>query len=106
MVNETTALLKASRVWVDIITKVVKMKNRSTYLLLGLTILRFVGTLLLLTLTLLEQSLGHQDLVLGWDAPVSHGVLVDPEGYVHIRLDSRLLLLRRHWDGFGDLSAR
>jgi hypothetical protein len=48
---------------------------RATYLLLRLTLLLFLSTLLLLTLALLEQSLWHQDLVLGSDAP--GGMLVD-----------------------------
>ena len=39
------------------------------YLLLFFTILGLVGALLLLTLALLEQSLGDQDLVLGWSSP-------------------------------------
>jgi hypothetical protein len=49
-----------------------------TYLLLCVALLLLVGTLFLLTLALLEQSLWHQDLVLGRDAPVRSGMLVDP----------------------------
>ena len=41
-----------------------------SYLLLGLALLCLLGTLLLLGLALLEQSLGHEDLILSWDAPV------------------------------------
>ena len=41
-----------------------------SYLLLGLALLGLLGTLLLLGLALLEQSLRDEDLVLGRDAPV------------------------------------
>ena len=41
----------------------------STYLLLRVTLLLLLSALFLLTLTLLEQSLWHQDLVLGGDGP-------------------------------------
>ena len=41
-----------------------------SYLLLGLALLGLLGTLLLLGLALLEQSLRHEDLVLSGNAPV------------------------------------
>ena len=47
-----------------------------TYLLLRVTLLLLVFPLLFLALALLEQSLWHQDLILGGDAPVD-STLVD-----------------------------
>ena len=48
------------------------------YLLLLFTVLGLVGALLLLTLALLEQSLGDQDLVLGWSSTITQRMSVGP----------------------------
>jgi hypothetical protein len=70
MVSLTATLHKASRGWVDIHHRRLKIGSALTYLLLRVTLLLLVGTLFLLALALLEQSLWHQDLVLGGNAPI------------------------------------